>query len=62
MKQFRVSVACEFSGIRVTVAVKVQLTAKQRERLNSITSADLNEIRNGVNPVTIYGVRQKGER
>ncbi len=27
---------------RVTVAVKVQLTAQQRERLNSMTSADLS--------------------
>lgn len=44
-------------GAKSVVMLEVSLTSQQIERLKNITEEDLRDIRNGVNPAMIYGVR-----
>lgn len=42
---------------KAVVTLEVALTSQQIDRLKNITEEELREIRNGVNPAMIYGVR-----
>lgn len=44
-------------GAKSVVMLEVALTQQQIERLKNITEDELRDIRNGVNPAMIYGVR-----
>lgn len=44
-------------GARAVVTLEVALTQQQIEKLKTITEDELRDIRNGVNPAMIYGVR-----
>jgi hypothetical protein len=44
-------------GAKAVVTLEVELTKQQIESLKNITDDQLREIRNGVNPAMIYGVR-----
>jgi len=44
-------------GAKSVVTLEVSLTQQQIDRLKNITEEELRDIRNGVNPAMIYGVR-----